>query len=92
MLSVLLDSILHVVPVGETDRYVCLGWCMLPLFDRRGNITRGGKSAASDTVRLALYEGSPRALYTIVHPIAGECSVCVCVWGGGEISFVDWSS
>ena len=71
-----------VVQVEATDHYVCLGWCMLPLFDHHGNVTKGGKSTTPHTVRLALYEGSPRALYTLPHPTAGECvcvRACVCV-------------
>ena len=57
-----------------------LGWCMLPVFDRRGNQLSGGVKATmtgggvrGDTVRLALYESSPRMLLSIEHPIAGEC-------------------
>ncbi|XP_064400169.1 nephrocystin-4-like isoform X2 [Halichondria panicea] len=47
---------------------ICLGWSMFPLFDRRVNVTRGGKSPSHNTVRLALYEGSPRALFSLTHP------------------------
>ena len=71
------------VQVGATDHYVCLGWCMLPLFDHHGNVAKGGKSTTPHTVRLALYEGSPRALYTLPHPTAGVWCVCVCGGGGG---------
>ena len=52
---------------------------MLPVFDRRGNQLSGGIKASimgggarGDDVRLALYEGSPRMLLSIAHPIAGK--------------------
>ena len=49
---------------------------MMPVFDRRGNgSTKGilaGGGGRGDTVRLALYEGSPRMLFSISRPIAGK--------------------
>ena len=64
---------------GNVEKCVALGWCMMPVFDRRGNQLSGSTTRASaggggrgDTVRLALYEGSPRMLFSISHPIAGE--------------------
>lgn len=64
---------------GNVEKCVSLGWCMLPVFDRRGNLVSGGTKMMmagggmrGDTVRLALYEGSPRMLLSISHPIAGE--------------------
>ena len=55
---------------------------MLPVFDRRGNQLSSGVKAMmtgggvrGDTIRLALYEGSPRMLFSIAHPIAGECGL-----------------
>ena len=64
---------------GSVEKCVSLGWCMLPVFDRRGNQLSGGIKASimgggarGDDVRLALYEGSPRMLLSIAHPIAGK--------------------
>lgn len=55
---------------------------MLPVFDRHGNLLSGGTKATvtgggvrGDTVRLALYEGSPRMLLSIAHPIAGGFNI-----------------
>ena len=56
----------------SVEHQICLGWSMLPLFDRRGNVSRVGKPPSLDTVRLALYEGTPRALFSLSHPTAGE--------------------
>ena len=55
---------------------------MLPIFDHQGNrlsvgIKSGVGGMAGDTtsLRLALYEGSPRVLFSLTHPIAGKCGL-----------------
>lgn len=70
---------LFTVLSGSVEKCVALGWCMMPIFDRRGNQLSGstkgilsGGGGRGDTVRLALYEGSPRMLLSITHPVAGE--------------------
>ena len=77
---------MYVVLSGSEERCVCLGWALLPVFDRT-TATVGISSSTRHTssvvrsrgVRLALYEGSPRALYSMGHPGSGEPCVCVCV-------------
>ena len=57
----------------NVEKCVGLGWCMMQVFDHRGNLRNIGRGRGrGDTVRLALYEGSPRMLLSISHPIAGE--------------------
>ena len=76
--------ILHADLSGNVEKCVSLGWCILPVFDRHGNQLSGGGFKASiaggvargDSVRLALYEGSPRMLLSIANPIAGESYMC----------------
>ena len=73
---------------GSEERCVCLGWALLSVFDRT-TTTAGISSSTRHTssmvrgggVRLALYEGSPRALYSMGHPGTGEPCVCVHVIG-----------
>ena len=65
---------------------MCLGWAMLPVIDHHTTTTTTMMMKASSIkrggMRLALYEGSPRALYSMGHPGFGEC-VCVgCVREG----------
>ena len=71
--------------IGNVEKCVSLGWCMLPVFDHHGNQLSGatktlmtGGGMRGDSVRLALYEGSPRMLLSIAHLIAGECE-CTCI-------------
>jgi len=57
---------------------VCLGWAMLPVIDHHTTTTTTtmmmkASSVKRGGVRLALYEGSPRALYSMGHPGLGEC-------------------
>ena len=78
-------TLLLVVMSGSEERCVCLGWALLSVFDRT-TTTAGISSSTRHTssmvrgggVRLALYEGSPRALYSMGHPGTGEPCVCVC--------------
>ena len=67
------------VTMPEGDQ-VCkgLGWAMLPVFDYQKKTSVGGKG---DRVRLPLYDGTPRALFSLEHPSTGMSKkrACACI-------------
>ena len=61
-------------PLGDEVQEVCLGWSIFPVFLKAGV----GKSSLqkSNSFRLAMYEGTPRALFSLPRPTAGK-SFCI---------------
>ena len=67
--------------MGASDliEEVCLGWSMFPVFlstnKQGGSLTKSALSARkanANSVRLPMYEGSPRALFSLSKPTAGK--------------------
>lgn len=80
---VIKESLFNIAIVlsGNKPEHVCLGWSILPIFgqgNKRGSNAKStihvGGSVLVDTssVRLPMYEGSSRILFTLMHPIAGK--------------------
>ena len=63
---------------GDHLQEVCLGWSMFPVFlssNKQGGVAMpsfGARKASANSVRLAMYEGTPRALYSLSRPTAGN--------------------
>jgi len=65
---------------ADESTEVCVGWSMYPLFHQQQSQTsqmmkavgeNSPKKPQSISVRLAVYEGTPRVLFTLKHPTQG---------------------
>ena len=50
------------------EHSLCLGWTMMFVFDH----TLKMATEEGDVVRLPLYEGSPRRMFSLPHPMIGQ--------------------
>lgn len=63
--------------IDDDHSEVCVGWTMFPIFHQQSQAGHG-KSASETTtrlqataIRLAVYEGTPRALFSVKRPVQG---------------------
>ena len=60
---------------GSDLQDVCLGWSMHLLAHKASSAAKsllGARKGSSNSFRLAMYEGSPRALFSLSKPAAGN--------------------